>query len=278
MLNHSEWLNSNSNRAYPFKQGMKLRVGTPEIPGNLLVDAVLAGTDSLRKYRVNYIQVGVDYLQIGIADDLGQFHGVANVQTDLPTVDYLATYFQPEVSSGVKGRFMFGPGVQTVAAWDQDRYFFAFDRSELEPSVCIPGAAASAGVTSIREEGTASSKKILTGDVSLRAGHGIKFETVPSSNAIVIRANKQWNCDCPEDFNRIHPCERAIKSINGVYPREDGNLDIMQGDWMYVSPVPSENKIEVGFVGDVDCCCTACDSLEELRQQLALIIAAAAGP
>lgn len=266
MPKHSNigWLNSNSTRDYPLKQGVTRGNGTNVIPQDFLVDAVFSGTDSSLRYRVGYIEIlGVgSTLAVGFQDSAGNFLGVATLALPL-TTSYQAQFFQPSDSTQitVRGKVVFGPGVAEVGNWAVGRYHFGFSSSELEPAVLIPQEG-NTGVTSLGVLG--DDENLFKGDVKLQAGDGIVLTPVIPVNAIKIDMAKQFKLDCPDSLDKFDRCSSCIKYINGIPPNEIGLFEIVGSQWINVANDPGNNRIVVSFNGEVNCCCIACEELQAL--------------
>lgn len=257
------WLNSNLTRTYPFKEGVSLSNGTVEIPKDFMVDAIFSGTNPSLRYRVNYIEVLVgNSVQVGFSDDSGTFLGVVNVSSPLPT-KYISQFFQPATDISVRGRVVFSKGVETFAQNAVGRYMFGFSSAELEPSVLVPLEGTPNVVTSLSRFG--DTENLLKGDVKLEEGNGVTITPNILTNALRIDLNKQFPGNCPEQVSQFTRCQDCIKFINGVAPRDDGNIDIVGTEFITVETDSGNNRIIVRFVGDVDCCCTACDRLQQLQ-------------
>ena len=256
------WLNSNTTRVYPFREGSTLSNGTVKLPKDFLVDAILSGTDPSLRYRVNYVEViSAGALQVGLMDSSGTFLGVVNLSVPLPT-NYITQLFQPVEGVTVRGRFVFGKGANFVAGFNLGRHLFGFSSAELEPSVLVPLANESPRVNTLSVVGQEEIQ--LTGDVKLEGGDGVSLTTQSITNSIRFDLSKQFALRCPEDLNKYERCTNCIKYINGIAPRSDGNFDILGTEFISVENDAANHRILVRFVGDVNCCCTACNDVQEL--------------
>jgi hypothetical protein len=265
-LSNTEWLNSNSTRAYPFREGSSLSNGTTELPRDFLVDAIFSGTDETLRYRMNYVEVlsgGV--VQLGFSDSAGTFIGVVNISTPIPA-RYMPQFLQPVDGVPVRGKVVFGLGVNEVGQLPVGRKMYGFSSTELEPSILVPAPNVTPKVTSLGVLG--DELNTLTGDVKIEGGEGVVATSFHTSNIIRLDLSKQYKLDCPEDLGKYERCANCIKYINGIAPRSDGNFDIVGTEFISVENDSANNRILVRFLGDVDCCCTACDELSGLQAQV----------
>jgi len=269
MIQNPSWLNENSTRTYPFKEGCTLRTGEYTIPTNFLVDVILSGCDPVCRYRVNYIERSNTTISLGVADSEGQFHGVVNVEVSEPR--YTTQYFQPTEGSTLSGRFVFGEGLKEITNIENNkRYYFGFPSTEIEPAQCVPLPNQFNYVTSLSrfEDGVTGPR--LTGDVKLIEGDNISITALPAMNAFRFDAWKEYNCECAEDLEKYTRCKNCIKTINSMRPNDAGNIDIIGGQFIQVTSTMGINGpvIKISFAGEVDCCCTACDEMKDLRNRV----------
>jgi len=264
-ISNQEWLNSNSNRTYPFREGSSLSNGTNDIPKDFILDMILSGTNEVLVYRVNYIEILSGAIQIGFSDSSGTFLGFVNITTPV-TSKYLVQFFQPIEDIGIRGKVTFGEGITEVETWTKDRHLFGFSSATIEDSVLVPQPALPNVVTSLSKFG--DEERLFTGDVKLIEGSGIGIQAIPALNGFRFSASKVFKADCPEDLARLDRCQACIKSINGITPRADGNIDIVGTQHITVENDSVNHQVFVSFDGEVDCCCTSCDDLETLKTQL----------
>lgn len=264
-ISNQEWLNSNSNRVYPFREGASLSNGTDSIPKDFILDMILSGTNEQLIYRINYIEILSGAIQIGLSDSSGSFLGFVNIVTPV-TSKYLVQFFQPIAGVSVRGKVTFGPGISEVSSWSEGRHLFGFSSSTLEDSILVPTPALPNVVTSLAKFG--DTERLFTGDVKLIEGSGISIQPVAPMNGFIFSAAKVFKADCPEDLAKLDRCQRCIKTINGILPREDGNIDIVGTEHISVTNDSANHQIFISFNGDVNCCCIACDELDTLQQQV----------
>lgn len=270
MASSVDWLNSNKNRAYPFKEESTLKSGLQVLPKDFLLDAIMSGCSETLRYKMNYLDVAADLLQMGINDSAGNFIGVVNIST---TADPRTSLFlDPDDSTKIRGRFVFGAGVAAIAAtFPEGRTYFGFGATEFEPSVCVPDPEGRDVVTTIAKFGQPSTK--MFGDVQLREGDGITITPIVGINGFAFEATPDFNCECPEDLEDLTRCGSCIKSINGIRPRTtDGNFDIRGTGFITVTNDALNNAIEIGFSADVNCCCESCEELDSIRDRLEAVI------
>jgi len=263
---NKEWLDSNNDRVYPFREGVSLSNGEVALPKDFIIDAVFSGTDEALRYRLNYIEVGVGFIQCGLGDNNGNFLGVINVSPS--AVKHTVQFFQPEEDRPVRGRVVFGSGISTVAAFEAKRHFFGFSSTEFEPSVLVP-TPGFIGVTTLSKEGDTQGNHIFSGDVVLQEGDGVSIQPIPLINGFRIGASRVFNAECPGDLADLSRCSNCIKYINGLPPDSAGNFNILGTNFINVTNIPANNQIDISFIGDVDCCCTACDEVLQLQGLIA---------
>jgi hypothetical protein len=257
-----EWLDSNNDRAYPFKENVTLSNGEVTLPKDFIVDAIFSGADEAVRYRLHYVEIGTGFIQCGLGDNNGNFLGVINVSPTAPK--HTVQFLQPNDDQPVRGRVVFGNGISTVAAFESKRHFFGFSSTELEPSVLVPAPAPS-GVATLRKEGDNQDNHVFTGDVVLQEGDGISIMPIPLINGFRIGASRVYQVECADDLADLSRCANCIKYINGLPPDAAGNFNILGTEFIQVTTVPGESRIEISFIGDVDCCCGACDEVEQLK-------------
>jgi len=265
MAHNVEWLDSNNDRVYPFKENVTLSNGEVTIPENFIIDAIFSGADENLRYRIHYVEVGVGFIQCGVGDNDGNFLGVINVSPTAPK--HTSQFFQPNEDQSLRGRVVFGAGIATVAAFEQKRHFFGFSSLEFEPSVLVP-IPGFRGVSSLRKDGDNQENHIFNGDVVLQEGDGVSITPIPLINGFKIGASRVFKAECPEDLTDLSRCSNCIKYINGLPPDSAGNFNILGTEFIRVENVPSQNRINISFIGDVDCCCTACEDVTDLAANL----------
>jgi hypothetical protein len=265
MAKNVEWLDSNNDRAYPFREGVSFSNGEVTLPKNFIIDAVFSGSDESLRYRIHYVEIGAGFIQCGVGDNNGNFLGVINVSPTAPK--YTVQFLQPNEDQPLRGRVVFGEGVTEVGSFEQKRHFFGFSSTEFEPSILVPSPGF-VGVTTLRKEGDNQENHVFSGDVVLQEGDGISIQPIPLLNGFRIGASRVFQAECPDDLADLSRCRNCIKYINGLPPDSSGNFNILGTNFINVTTLPGENTIEISFIGEVDCCCGACEELEQLKFNL----------
>lgn len=266
-----EWLNSNSLRAYPFKENASL--APTDIYGNtlpgivlpnyLIVDLILTipGDSSISVYLAQMTLVG-SLMTLVLKDN----SDVVMTTLSIDLGSHVTNQNYPIVGSGdysdVVGCIVIGDIANLYNDIPDGLYSFTLLTAPLEASTVRPMLK---GVRSLRVDDQGSESDYIFGHVKLFAGRNIMLSYLPDDNAIRIDAidgtGFTEECDCPDEIGKTN----VVKMINGV-PVE--NVEII-GDGQCVKVDVSGNSIVISDICSTPCC--GCPELEALTQQLTVL-------
>lgn len=216
------WLNENSLREYPFREGSGLRpvddAGAVvengwSLPNCLVVDmsVTIAGSNPDPFLYLGQMSVVDGTVTLAFCNSDGE--RVISV--------YATSSSEKNGSYQVSGTGSYVDARGVITLGDLESFFeqtpdgvytFTSDETQIEPT-CIRFS--TVGVRSLRavdSDGYAS--LLLTGDVSLVAGSNIRFDYRPDENALVVSADPNAgyadDCDCDEANTKY------VRSINGI--------------------------------------------------------------
>jgi hypothetical protein len=269
-----EWLNSNAERAFPFKEDVSLRDDNQviRVPNRLIVDLVFvvpAGT-SYRYYLKSLMYSGT-HINLVMADEAGET--VSSVTVALANHSRNAAYTMSGEGnfSGAVGRIALGDLGNLTNDLPPGVYSFTLDTAEFELRTVRPDLRAVHSLSAISADGTVTDD--ITGIVQLIAGSNVRLTYVApvDGNPAGIRIDATGNADYEEDCgcdSKVIPLD-PIRSINGVGANpSSGRLDL-------VSMTPC---LTISVSGDsvvlTDNCsqpCCGCPELEFLTERLKLL-------
>lgn len=117
------------------------------------------------------------------------------------------------------------------------------------------------GLTELAVDNGGGVSAPLTGRVVLTAGANIRLTVSPGATESVIRIDAirgeglQADCGCADDDALSPP----IRTLNGVLPNSDGNIDLLAGDCVQVTP--GSNGVRIA-----DTCAKPCCGSAELKR------------
>lgn len=265
-----EWLNHNSQRAYPLTEAAtKLDTsGSFKIPDGLLLALyfpVHAGIAvEPEKFYVKNVTVFATGVNVTIGyDDGSTYPTVASAAVPLSGHTEYRSYALPgagEFDDSV-GKAVFGRPADLKAlppgSYDFDPAAGRLDVDCIRPMI--------RGVTSIVLVNSGERSDKLTGVVELNAGTNVRLSVtaVGAVNKVRIDAIKGEGLtkDCACDDSHDGPC---IKTINGIPPDEAGNFVVQGDDCLIPSGIANGIKFE-------DQCskpCCGCVELEAVTRDL----------
>jgi len=267
-----EWLNANSQRAFPFKEDVSRQDvnGLAVIPNSLLVDLVFvlpAGT-SYRYYLKTLMYSGA-HLTLVLADETGAT--IATLTVDLTTHTTNKAYtLQGEGNfSGAVGRLCLGNTSSLDAQLPRGVYNFALTTAEFELRTVRPDLRAVYSLAVVGADGAESDK--LTGIVRLLAGQNVRLTYIPAAGLLPagIRIDAVNNDDYEEDCgcsSSVAP-PAPLRSINGV-TGTSGRVDLISGSPCLQIAVVG-NKLQLTDKCSEPCC--GCAEIEFLTDRLQLL-------
>lgn len=264
-----EWLNQNSQRAYPFQEDM-LRRPTVDgvvmqdyaIPNGLLLDFVMATNfDTQPAIYVSTLTVAGSVVTLVVADvsDGTVLATVSAEFTGAGDEDWIPVNF---TGSGrhddIRGTAVFGNLSRVVESYPDGIYSFTPAETLLEARCCRPSIPCVSGLYLSDAAGSSGGVR-LRGDVALVAGQNIRLDYVKADNAIVINADNRYGfndkCDCEASDNR-----QPVLTVNGISVQ---NVEIEGGDCVNVEK--KDGRIIISDTCSKPCC--GCAELTFLNQK-----------
>ena len=269
---NTEWLNSNSNRAYPIVEDMARNpvdsAGAPitdvVLPNYILVDFVLtvAAATTTQAYlsKVAYVS---GLLTLGFSDAAGVLIGLVsvNVGTHVKNSGYTFAGTGTTYEDAI-GRVVVGDLNMLAQDLPEGLYVFTLATAELETRTIRPAVR---GVRSLQISNLGSDSDFLYGQVKLVAGANVQLTYDPVKNAITVDAVGGAN------LNEVCPCAtvaaqtNVVRTVNGI-PIEDVTI---VGDGQCVVVNTDGNKITISDKCSEPCC--DCPELTSLTNSLKVL-------
>lgn len=273
-----EWLNHNSQRAYPFLETASRTdvSGTITLPNHLFVELQLcipvAFQADTTRFFLRTVSIFPSGVYVAIAyDDLNSTWPIIAACT-IPRGD--GSDYQVGKISGldnfpdITGHITLGQ-IDPESSLPSGQFFFTPQATALDPDTIRPQIR---GVSSvIVVNGTERSAPIF-GDIELVAGNNIRLTTSPGPGGqtlIHIHAisgeNLNAECNC-EDVTGSPNLDEApcIKTINGIAPDASGNLQLTGSRCVKIAS--QGNRLRIANTCADPCC--GCNELEVLTRQL----------
>lgn len=259
MAESLDYLNQNSLINYPIKEGSSRldSTGVFSLPTTLIVDAKLAiSSDLSKRYYISKVSNFSTEIGLSIAEDSGAVVGSFVITTSTHTKYKSYTMTPTDSFVGAAALLVIGDLTDLFNA-PSGVYNFTLSATELEPRVSFPTQEAVTRITFRNPDG---SSYTLSGDVIIDARVNLRFKA-GVGNKVVL--------DAGEGLGLNTLCEnvaRAIKTINGIPPDEDGNFTLDSADCALFTPIPANT----GLILEDTCCkpCMGCNDIEELTQRL----------
>lgn len=261
---NAEWLNQNSLRKYPLSEEALVRDTTDSfgLPDDFLVDAIIPVHATMNLDVSTFQVLRVSIFGTGIVLELGH-NGVLLGTATIPVTGFVenSTYFVQGVGdfSDILGKVTIGrlDGVLNSAG------VFSFDlaNGRIEASVIVPDIR---GVDAVQILSGNELGDLLQGDIAFEAGINIRMglSTFGGVSVITVDAidgeGTIADCDCDGDL----ASGPGIKTLNGVGPDSEGNVELRGDDCLEPLPVPEENAIDMDDKCSKPCC--GCPELEVL--------------
>jgi hypothetical protein len=262
---NTEWLNANSMRRYPLSEEATAYDITSsfKLPDDFIVDAIIPVHATLNlevsKFHIQQVVIFGSGVVVTLAYDGTPFASVtissANFETN-------TTYF----FSGT-GDFEDVQGKVTIGKLDEllqsgGAYEFDVDGGRLEERVIVPDIR---GVTGVRILTADDLSELIQGDIAFEAGSNMRITASTAGGISVLTFDAidgegtVETCDC-DDFSDAE----CIKSLNGVLPDENGNIDLVGDDCIEITP--GDARITLDDKCSKSCC--GCPELEVVIQDL----------
>lgn len=267
------WLNENSQRNYPLSEEATLKdvSGSFRLPLNLIVDLVwpVHATAAVETDKFHLMNISV--FGDGITITLG-YNGTAigSVSVSNTTHQTHQSYFVHGIGDFFDsvGKIAVGELGDTLSAGGS--YDFDLAGGRLEPTTIRPNIA---GVTAMVAVTNQDRSDYLQGDVELVAGRNIEFTVTntPGENPriridAVSGAGLEEECVC-SNLTQDGPC---IRTINGVYPDDSGNIELVSADdCLVIEPAEAANQIQFRDQCSKSCC--GCEELDTIVNDLNIL-------
>jgi len=265
---NTEWLNSNSQRNFPFRENESLIPDNNtefRLPNYIFVDFVISMPADIntRVYLASMLVVGefVTFMFMDNANNLIASLAIQHTQhTTYQSYNITGT---TSLYDDVRGKIILGDLSKFRDDVMDGTYSFTLETAEFEPCIVRPDLR---GVRTITlTDGTVDSEPI-SGRVKLIAGSNAQLVYDAVHNAIIFNAlspiDGSYNqpCDCNDYL--IPP---AIRTINGI-PIEDVEFT---GDGKCVEVTKEGNKLIIKNTCSTPCC--GCTELEFIKTNTDLV-------
>lgn len=247
-----EFLNANTLRAYPIKEGMtRVSAEGVTIPDNFLVDCSFAiSSDVTARIYISKINNLGDQIEVLFSDQSDVLIG--NIIITPATHTLYQTYpLLPSVAyANAIGRIT----VASVAAWTTlpaGSFTYTLATAELEARTVVPAQRGINRIVFKNADGTTFS---ASGNVIVESRVNMKFTYNSGTNTILMDAGEGLG------LNTIcAPQDQPIKTINGISPDVNGNFILDFASCALVTVLPSNTGILLN-----DICCKPCIGCEEM--------------
>ena len=265
---HTDWLNENRNRKYPFFDGASMidDSGSITLPNELIVD--LTFPVHAFDYDVNQFYLySVTVFGGGVTITIG-YSGTAIATRSITESEHSDndTYYiegTGDFADSV-GRITIGR-IQDIKNYG-GQYTFSAANARLLPTVIRPAIQGVSGLRVVSAENDIS--ELIQGDVDLISGENISMVVSTGSGGVkevkisaVNNPNYEEDCGCPDDITGD-----PIKTINGVGPNNAGAF-FLEG----VGCVALDNGIVSNGIQINDTCaepCCGCAELDKIRSEV----------
>ena len=261
----TEWLNSNSNRAYPLREDCTLIATndpTFKLPNYIIVDFIMSISDislcdRMYLYRLSYVGT---HLTLEFYNSCDVY--VASVAVDLATHVANQSYTLTGQGSYIdmRGKVVVGDLNNLANDITEGTYTFTLATAEFHPTTIRPELRC---VTDIVTVNNGEESEPLVGHIKLLAGSNIRLTAIAGSNTIridaVSGAGLNQECDC--DNSTTTP----ITTINGI---NAADVQII-GDSTCVEVTVEGNTIKISDKCSQPCC--GCPELEYLTTNLSAL-------
>jgi hypothetical protein len=264
------WLDQNSQRAYPLSEEATRMdtTGSYRLPDDLIVDFVLPINSALEynvdSFYLSKLAIFGESLTLEFSYWTGASAALVGTTTvSANTFARNSTYFIQGVDdfAGVLGKVVIHS--LTSAFQQTGVYEFALGGGRLEATTIVPDMR---GITGMRILDGDDIGELYQGDIALEAGANFRitqsdFEgiTVLTLSAIDGEGTIA-ECTCEGDA----ALRAAVRTLNGVRPDVNGNINLVGDDCLQVTPVESDNAVSLVDVCSKPCC--GCPELETLVQ------------
>ena len=260
-IDNLDFLNANSLRNYPLKEGVSKLSSNSEmtIPDDFIVDFQLAASyDPSKRFYLSRLSNFDDTVTVEVSDAsnvlVGTFTLVASNHWQ-----YKDYYLTPtEDYAGATG-LLTVTNLRGIRNSPSGVYAFTLVTAEFEPTTIVPSLK---GINRLVFKNTGGTTYTMTGDVVIEARTNIRFkQDEDNDNKIIIDVGEGigLNTICSNPVN-------CIKTINGIPPDEESNFTLDFSDCATLTPIPANT----GLLLEDICCkpCVGCNDIEELTSRL----------
>lgn len=262
-----EWLNQNSQRAYPLAEGTSRldEGGSVRIPDDLLLELYLpvgAGPAvAAEKFFVRSLVATAGGLSIGVGYDDGTADPPVVATAALATAAHTEYAAYALAGAGDMADSVGRVVVGSAAGVPPGRYLFSPAAARLDPDCVRPTVR---GVSSIVVANGSERSDPLTGDVVLAAGANVRLTVATVDGRTEVRIDAiageglSQDCGCADDPG---PC---VRTINGVAPTAAGDIAVTGTDCLTVTA-------GAGVLTLADACsqpCCGCAELEAVTRDV----------
>jgi hypothetical protein len=258
-------------RHYPLSEEATTEdtTGSFKIPDNFFVDMVIPVHATLNldpgKFHILQLAVFGSGVNVSIGYD-GDIAGTVSVP--LASFTRNSVFFIQGVGdfSDVLGKVVIGE-LDTLLSLS-GVYDFTVAGGRIEASVIVPDIS---GLSGLRIRSGDAFSSLIQGDVAFEAGENVRLDVVTIGGVSVLTINAIdgegtiADCECDQGI----AARPGIKTLNGVQPDENGNIELTGDDCLEVNPSPGDVPAEIQphTVELTDTCskpCCGCSELETL--------------
>lgn len=254
-----DFLNSNSVRVFPIKEGLSCTstTGVFKIPEDLMLDMEIAATSDVTvEFYISKMYNYTEAVIIEISDTTNTVLGTFTVTTGTHKKGNYYTYYLAPSSSyqGANGKVAIG-SLASMGQLPIGVFSFAATATLLEARCVIPSRNTINRFVVIDEKGNQTS---LIGNVKLLARNNLRFRQVGDTVVLDAGDGLGLNKDCEDEA----PC---ITTINNVAPDITGNFTLLGLECATFSPLSSPPGLSL----DDTCCkpCMGCDEIGQLTER-----------
>ena len=262
------WLNQNALRAYPLSEEATRQdqTATYRLSDDFIVDFVLPVNSALGYNPGNFYVSQVTIFGTGITIDFAYWTGTA--ASAVGTISIQVSAFTPNRTYALNGEDdfegVFGKvvvGTLDTVLLQAGSFTFELAGGRLESSVVVPDIL---GVTGFRVLDGDDIGELFQGDIALEAGDNFRIAKSDFNGVTVLTLNAIdgegtiAECVCEGDVQQEGP----IRTVNGVPPDNQGNINLIGDDCLVPEPQADENSIKISDVCSKPCC--GCPELEKL--------------
>ena len=263
-----EFLNQNSNRAYPFRENSSLVPSDNtsfRLPNYVIVDFVMSmpADVNTRAYLASMLVVG-NFATFMLMDGASNLIASITVQhnTHVAYTGYNIVG-ATDMYADVRGKLVLGDLSKFTSDVSDGTYTFELATAEFEPCTIRPDLR---GVRTLILNNAGTDSEPITGRIKLAAGTNTTLVYDAATNTIT------FNASSPVDGSYNQPCDcndylvpPTIKTINGVHIEDV----ILEGDGQCVTVTTSGNKITISNICSTPCC--GCTELEFIKTNMDLV-------